>query len=83
MFMLLFALLRTTGGVNNDAGSRCQRLPNFNCFDKLPAVIGGRGARHRRNGNIVTLVAIISFFNAIFDGTSLASISNKLIVLFD
>lgn len=44
MFVLLFALLAMRGRVNNNAGLRYQRLPNFNCFDKLPAVIlGGFG----------------------------------------
>lgn len=48
MFVLLFVLLALRG-VNNNARLRCQRLSDFNCFDKLPAVIlggvGGVGGR--------------------------------------
>lgn len=40
VFVLLFVILASTGGVNNHAGIRFQRWPNFNCLtDKLPAVI--------------------------------------------
>lgn len=46
VFVLLFVILASTGEVNKHAGIRFQRLPNFNCFDKLPAVIP---AEHQRN----------------------------------
>lgn len=76
MFVLLFVLLAVRG-VNNNARLRCQRLSDFNCFDKLPAVIffvGGAGGgrffgRHRRNGNIFTLAKAGMRLNVIFAGT--------------
>lgn len=43
VFVLLFALLAMRRGVNNGAGIRCQRLPEFG---KLPGVNLGRQWRN-------------------------------------
>lgn len=80
MFVLLFVLLAVRG-VNNNARLRCQRLSDFNCFDKLPAVIlgvGGDFGRHRRNGNIFTLAKAGMRLNLIFAGTFLVWVAIKI-----
>lgn len=83
MFVLLFVLLALRG-VDNNARLRCQRLSDFNCFDKLPAVIlggggwGGDFGRHRRNGNIFTLAKAGMRLNLIFAGTFLVWVAIKM-----